>query len=83
MEGIAVVTASDGGTLIYLLSDDNFNPLQLNLLLSVPIGAVRAPAVAGAWRAELGGCCLGGDRLLYRPLDPPGIQRQRGGVSLQ
>ncbi len=33
MEGIAVVTASDGGTLIYLLSDDNFNPLQLNLLL--------------------------------------------------
>jgi len=33
MEALAAVRASDGSTLIYLLSDDNFNPLQRTLLL--------------------------------------------------
>ncbi|MDP6342320.1 MAG: esterase-like activity of phytase family protein [Alphaproteobacteria bacterium] len=32
-EGLAVVPAPRGGWLIYLLSDDNFNPLQRTLLL--------------------------------------------------
>jgi hypothetical protein len=32
-EGIAVAPAADGGTLVFLLSDDNFNPLQRTLLL--------------------------------------------------
>jgi hypothetical protein len=33
MEAIAAVRASDGGTLIYLMSDDNFSPVQRTLLL--------------------------------------------------
>ena len=33
MEGIAVRTAADGRTLVYVVSDDNFNPLQRTLLL--------------------------------------------------
>ncbi len=33
MEGLAVGRAEDGGTLIYLLSDDNYNPLQATLLM--------------------------------------------------
>ena len=33
MEGLAAVPAADGGTLLYLLSDDNFNPLQNTILL--------------------------------------------------
>lgn len=32
-EGIAVAPATDGGTLVFLLSDDNFNPAQRTLLL--------------------------------------------------
>jgi hypothetical protein len=32
-EGIAVAPAADGGTLVFLLSDDNFNPAQRTLLL--------------------------------------------------
>lgn len=32
-EGIAVAPAEDGGTLVFLLSDDNFNPWQRTLLL--------------------------------------------------
>jgi hypothetical protein len=32
-EGIAVAPADDGGTLVFLLSDDNFNPWQRTLLL--------------------------------------------------
>jgi hypothetical protein len=32
-EGIAVAPAADGGTLVFLLSDDNFNPWQRTLLL--------------------------------------------------
>lgn len=32
-EGLAVATAPGGGDLVYLLSDDNFNPLQDTLLL--------------------------------------------------
>lgn len=32
-EGIAVAAADDGGTLVFLLSDDNFNPAQRTLLL--------------------------------------------------
>ena len=33
MEGIAAVPEADGGALIYLVSDDNFNPLQNTILL--------------------------------------------------
>ena len=33
MEGIATRTANDGKQLVYLMSDDNFNPLQRTLLL--------------------------------------------------
>ena len=33
MEGLAVRTAADGATLLYVVSDDNFNPLQRTLLL--------------------------------------------------
>ncbi len=33
MEGIAAVRGADGGALIYLVSDDNFNPLQNTILL--------------------------------------------------
>ncbi|MGD1932929.1 MAG: esterase-like activity of phytase family protein [Candidatus Phaeomarinobacter sp.] len=33
MEGIAVRTTPDGRTLVYVVSDDNFNPLQRTLLL--------------------------------------------------
>jgi hypothetical protein len=33
MEAMAAVRASDGGTLIYLMSDDNFSPVQRTLLL--------------------------------------------------
>jgi hypothetical protein len=33
IEGIAVAPAADGGALVFLLSDDNFNPLQRTLLL--------------------------------------------------
>lgn len=32
-EGIAVAPAADGGTLVFLLSDDNFSPAQRTLLL--------------------------------------------------
>ena len=32
-EGVAVRRGAGGGTLIYIVSDDNFNPLQRNLLL--------------------------------------------------
>lgn len=32
-EGVAVAPAADGGTLVFLLSDDNFNPAQRTLLL--------------------------------------------------
>ena len=32
-EGIAARSGAGGETLIYLLSDDNFNPLQRTLLL--------------------------------------------------
>ncbi len=33
LEGVAVRRGAAGGTLIYLVSDDNFNPLQRTLLL--------------------------------------------------
>jgi hypothetical protein len=33
MEGLAAVRAADGSTLIYVLSDDNFSPIQRTLLL--------------------------------------------------
>ena len=33
MEGVSVVEGPDGETFVYLLSDDNFNPLQRTLLL--------------------------------------------------
>lgn len=33
MEGLAVRRAPDGATLVYLLSDDNYNPLQATLLM--------------------------------------------------
>jgi hypothetical protein len=33
MEAVAAVRAADGGTMIYLMSDDNFNPVQRTLLL--------------------------------------------------
>lgn len=45
-EGMAVHTASDGATVVTLLSDDNFNPLQRTLLLQftlAPEGAQPAP----------------------------------------
>ena len=32
-EGIAVRRGADGATFVYLISDDNFNPLQETLLL--------------------------------------------------
>ena len=32
-EGLAVFPDKRGGTIIYILSDDNFNPLQRTLLL--------------------------------------------------
>jgi hypothetical protein len=32
-EGVAVRTGDDGETLIYVISDDNFNPLQRTLLM--------------------------------------------------
>ncbi len=32
-EGVAIAPAADGGTLVFLLSDDNFNPAQRTLLL--------------------------------------------------
>lgn len=33
MEGLQIRRAPDGGTLIYMLSDDNFNPVQRTILL--------------------------------------------------
>jgi len=33
MEGLALRPAADGGMLVYLLSDDNYNPLQATLLM--------------------------------------------------
>jgi len=41
MEALAAVRASDGSTLIYLLSDDNFNPLQRTLLLQFRLVEAR------------------------------------------
>ena len=32
-EGVAVRRGAGGATIVYILSDDNFNPLQSNLLL--------------------------------------------------
>ena len=32
-QGVAVVPDDTGGTLVYLLSDDNFNPAQRTLLM--------------------------------------------------
>ena len=37
-EGLAVRTAPDGRTLLYLMSDDNFQPLQRTLLLVFALG---------------------------------------------
>jgi hypothetical protein len=34
MEGLALRPAADGGMVVYLLSDDNFNPLQATLLMA-------------------------------------------------
>jgi hypothetical protein len=33
LEGLAVTTGSRGETLLWLISDDNFNPLQRNIVL--------------------------------------------------
>ena len=33
LEGLAVTQGSRGETLLWLISDDNFNPLQRNILL--------------------------------------------------
>jgi len=41
MEALAAVRASDGSTVIYLLSDDNFNPLQRTLLLQFRLVEAR------------------------------------------
>lgn len=45
-EGVAARRQADGGWLIYLLSDDNFNPLQRTLLVAYALDAARLPAAA-------------------------------------
>jgi hypothetical protein len=40
-EGVAVRRGEDGETLVYVLSDDNFNPDQRTLLLMFELGERR------------------------------------------
>lgn len=43
MEGISVRTAPDGRTFVYVVSDDNFNPLQRTLLLMFEVHEGATP----------------------------------------
>ena len=43
MEGLAARQTDDGRTLIYVISDDNFNPLQRTLLLMFEVKPVPVP----------------------------------------
>ena len=89
MEGIAAHRAASGETILTLISDDNFSPLQRTLLMQFALPRQAAAAAPARLRSDsslrralhlgdlaLQSLCLQGEIVLPR-LDEKGIEARR------